>query len=1174
MQKIAYEGVIHLRKRNRPKGRPCDATDAVCKHHPVKQYLKVMRLIILLLTVTCLQVSATGYGQQITIKKRNASLEKIFQDIYSQTGYQFVYTYDLIQDANKVSIDAKDASLKEVLTACFQNQPFTYLLMDKAIIVKRKSKPDESQKLALNPIVVKGKVTDSLGNPLIGVTVKAKGGGTGTVTDAQGNYSITVPDDAVLMVSYIGYRTKEVPVVGRKNINIKLKAVVSELNQLVVVGYGTTIRKDLTGSVSSAPLKDMSKAPVPSFAQALEGRVAGVVVSSPDAQPGSGLNIVIRGNNSITQNNSPLYVVDGFPIEDPNNNVINPNDIASIEILKDASATAIYGARGANGVILITTKKGKEGPPVITLDASYGFQNLLKTMDLMSPYEFVKYQLEVSPGDTDIVGSAPYYYLRHGSLNSYMDTAAIDWQSRLFRVAPIQNYNVAIRGGSKRTKYSISGNVFNQDGIIINSDYTRYQGRIVLDETISDKLKVGINTNYSYLKQNGISPAYASQSGGSSTKTMMYSVWGFRPFGNNLIEDAFDPDVSSANDYRFNPVLNQKNLVRTNTYNILNANAYLQYHITPHLTLKISGGIYSNIRESISFNDTLTSYGNPKLSINGINGRDLFLKRNSWVNENTLTYKNTFNRYHRLDVVVGVTEQKQTTGTSGSAAINLPEQASGISWLSSGTPSQILSAASSNTIASLLGRINYAYHSKYLLTVSFRADGSSKFAPQNHWSYFPSGAVAWRFGDENFFKNSPVISNGKLRISYGVTGNNRVSDFAYLSQFSTSAIQQGYTFEGTPTPGTIPLLLGNPNLKWETTAQTDIGLDVGLLKDRIDVTIDAYRKKTTNLLLHAEIPASYGFNTIYKNIGSVQNQGIEFTLSTSNIKTKAFSWSSDFNIAFNSNKVLSLAENQHAITNLYAPFDNTIETVPAFVAIVGRPMGLMYGPVWDGVYQKSDFTETHAGDYILKDNVPTNGNPRTTIQPGDIKYKDINGDGVVNNDDFTVLGRGLPIHSGGFSNNFTYKGFDLNIFFQWSYGNDILNANRLIFEGNSLAKQGLNQFADYTKRWTSDNPSNTLFRVGGQGPRANMFSSRVIEDGSYLRLKTVSLGYNLPHHLINKWNIQSLRVYVSGQNLYTWTKYSGMDPEVSIYNNVLTPDVDFSAYPRALIVTFGVKVSF
>jgi TonB-linked SusC/RagA family outer membrane protein len=560
--------------------------------------------------------------------------------------------------------------------------------------------------------------------------------------------------------------------------------------------------------------------------------------------------------------------------------------------------------------------------------------------------------------------------------------------------------------------------------------------------------------------------------------------------------------------------------------------------------------------------------------VNGINGSDRFFKNSSWVNENTLTYNNTFNTYHRVNAVIGFTDQKSMSSQGGAAANQLPEQANSIAWLSSGTPSQVYSGSSSSTLASFLGRINYTYHSKYLLTVSFRADGSSKFAPQNHWSYFPSGALAWRFGDENIFKGSNILSNGKLRVSYGITGNNRVGDFDYLSQFNTSPILQGYPFEGIPTPGTIPSVLGNPNLKWETTAQTDLGLDLGFLKNRIDLTVDVYRKKTTNLLLNAHIPTSYGFTSIFKNIGSVRNEGLEITLNTINISQKNFSWSSNFNIAFNSNEVLALAENQHAITNLYAPFDNTISTVPAFVAIVGRPMGLMYGPVWDGVYQYDDFDKTSSGGYVLKETVPTNGNPGSTIQPGDIKYKDLNGDGVVDNNDFTVIGRGLPIFTGGFGNNFTYKGFDLNVFFQWSYGNDVLNANRLVFEGDFNARPGLNQFADYKNRWTPDNPNSDLFRAKGQGPRANMFSSRVIEDGSYLRLKTVSLGYNLPKELIRKLSMQSLRVYVSAQNLYTWTNYSGMDPEVSIYNNVLTPDVDFSAYPRARIVTFGLNISF
>ena len=1017
---------------------------------------------------------------------------------------------------------------------------------------------------------ITGKVTGEDNTPLAGVSIQIKNTTRGASTNADGEFSIKAAQGASLVFSSIGYTSVERKVSGNTLSVVLVKSGADVMSDVVIVGYGTQKKSDLTGSVATAPIADMQKAPVRSFVEALAGRIAGVAVSSVDGQPGSTFNVVIRGNSSITQDNSPLYVVDGFPIEGPNNNVINPDDIESISVLKDASATAIYGARGANGVILITTKSGKSGPPVVSFGASYGIQKTTNTVSLMDPYNFVKQQLEISPGtDTTILGTAAYYYLRRGAtVDSYKDSTPINWQSRMFRTAPMRNYNISVSGGNAQTKYALSGSILNQDGVIINSGYNRYQGRFALNQTLGKKFKASINVNYSYLQQSGVNPAATAS---SATATLMYSVWGYKPFGNNLVTQAFDDNVSSNNDYRFNPVLNQQNIVRQNNTNNLSANAFVEYDITKDLKLKVSGGINTLIRQAVSFNDTLTSYGNPKLSNNGVNGSVIYSNVNSWLNENTLTYNKRFDRNNALNVVAGITEQGVTTNSYGSAANQLPTQAFNVSWLSAGTPTSITSNASLNTLVSFLGRANYTFYSDYLLTASFRADGSSKFSPENHWSYFPSGAFAWKFRNV-VLKNVKAISEGKLRISYGLTGNNRVLDFPYLSQYSVSAISQGYTFGNAGISGLIPQSLGNPDLKWETTAQWDLGLDMGFLNNRINLTADVYNKTTKNLLLQANIPTSYGYSSILQNVGSVENKGLEISINTVNIRKPDFTWNTSFNISFNANKVLSLANNQQSFF-AFAPYDNGVNKIPAFLVEVGKPLGLMYGPIFDGVYQYSDFDKSPSGTYTLNGKIPTNGNVRSVIQPGDIKYKDLNGDGVINNNDFTVIGRGLPLNTGGFTNDFSYKGFDLSIFFQWSYGNDILNANRLVFQGNNLGKTGLNQFASYDDRWTPNNPSNTLFRTGGQGPLGNSFSSRVVEDGSYLRLKTVSLGYNLPKKLMKKWGIKNINIYAAAQNLYTWTKYTGNDPEVSIFNSVLTPGVDYSAYPRSNTTTFGIKAT-
>lgn len=1020
--------------------------------------------------------------------------------------------------------------------------------------------------------LITGNVTDDHNGTLPGVTVTVAGTQTGTLTDGDGKYSIKVKGTDKLVFSFMGYESTTIPVSNKSVINVSLKSSTTGLEEVVVVGYGTQKRKDITGSVSNVAVNELQMAPVRSFEEALAGRAAGVQVTSSDGQPGASTNIVIRGNNSVTQNNSPLYVIDGFLIENPDNNVINPNDVESINILKDASATAIYGARGANGVIVITTKKGKKGAPVFNFDTSYGFQNNLKTIDLMNPYEFVKYQIELDPTPVSASGykSPTEIYLTDGkTLDYYKTVEGTDWQKKVTETAPIKNYNLSIRGGNENTKYSFSGSMTDQDGIIINSNYKRYQGRLVVDQNLFKKIKIGINTNYSHLEQSGASP---SQSTNSATTNIMVSVWGSRPVYNGEIsEDQLqDPDVNPANDYRVNPYLNLQNLYRLRTTKNLNSNAYLEYLILPELKLRMSSGIIENRVESDLFNNSKTQYGYPG-SVNGINGSIQYSQYSNWLNENTLTWNKKFNKKHTINAVGGFTLQKQTSKTYGTSANLIPadKEDLGIDGLQYGTQLRVDTFQSLWSMASFLARVNYNYASKYYFTVSMRADGSSKFPTENHWGYFPSAALSWTFKNEKFLKKSKILSDGKIRTSYGKTGNNRVGDFDYLTTYY-NPIGNSYVFNNEYVSGTVATNLGNSKLKWETTEQTDIGLDLGFFKQRITLAIDAYRKKTTDLLLRANLPISSGFSTALKNIGQIQNQGLEFTLDTKNIETKNFSWTSSFNISFNESKVLALNDNQMNLQSSI-PWDNIWQNVPGYIAKVGSPLGEMYGYISDGTYKYDDFNNNN-GVYTLKPEITTNGNTRANIQPGDVKYKDLNGDGVVNSSDYTVIGHGLPKNTGGFSNNFRYKGFDLNVFFQWSYGNDILNANRILFEGNTKNLSYFNQFASYENRWTPENPNSDIFR--SKGFFGGGYSSQFVEDGSYLRLKTVSFGYNLDTKFLRKIHLKSMRVYCSGQNLATWTKYSGGDPEVNTYNSALTSGFDFSAYPRARVVSFGTNITF
>ena len=1017
--------------------------------------------------------------------------------------------------------------------------------------------------------IVQGKVIDEKGRFLNGVSVKIKGEDKGTTTDAKGSFVLPVPNySATLEFSHVGYAMQDIALNGRKSLIVTLTSISNDLSSVIIIGYGSVNKKDLTGSVSKVNMADLVKAPVKSFDEALAGRVAGVEVTTNDGQPGAAPNIVIRGSNSITQDNSPLYVIDGFPIENPDNNVINPADIESIDILKDASATAIYGSRGANGVVIITTKRGKKQEPVIAYDGFYGVQEDFNRPVMMSPYEFVKYQLISNP-------NAPGLYLSNGKTQeSYRNAKGIDMQDLMLRRASMFSNNLAIRGGNDRTQYSVSFSALDQQGIIVNSGFKRYQGRINLDQAVNPNLKVGFNINYSNSKSFGT----IVTSGNSNTSTnLMFQILGYRPVTGSaddgaLVDSLYDPDIDglAIGDYRINPYLSARNELNQRIGNALMANGYIQYKIMQDLTLRLSGGIDNNWGRTESFYNSFTSTGNPRFNIKGPNGSVGNSLVSNWVSENTLTYNKRFNKNHSLNILAGFTAQKTSYINSRLTASQVPNESMGIDGLDEGATQTISSSSSRNTLVSFLGRVNYNLLSKYLFTFSLRQDGSSKFAPGHKWGLFPSGGFAWQLGEEQFMHRFNFISGAKLRATYGVTGNNRVTDFPYLSTLGLP-VTSAYSFNnGVPVNGVSLTALGSPDLTWETTAQADLGLDLDFFHDRLSFTADVYRKTTTNLLLYATLPFTTGFDAGYKNIGKMQNQGLVLSLNSTNVQNKNFRWATSFNISFNSNKVLGLTDNQESLLNA-VPWDANFSNA-LYMAKVGQPVAQFYGLIWDGVYQFEDFNAGPDGKYYLKNNIPTNGKERKDIRPGDIKYRDLNGDGIVDTKDFTVIGRALAVHKGGFGNNFTYKGFGLNIFFQWSYGNDIFNTNRLIYEGNGRGFNSLNQYASYAKYWTPENPSNTLFRPNGQGP--SFYSTRTLEDGSYLRLKTVSLEYNVPAYCLSRLKIKRLRLYVSAQNLLTITGYSGRDPDVSTRNTTLTPGFDWSAYPVVRTIVGGINVEF
>ncbi len=950
----------------------------------------------------------------------------------------------------------------------------------------------------LAQVLVKGTVKDNLGEGVPGASVQVKGTSQGTITDLDGKFTLNIPQkNATLVISFIGYVTVEQKADSQKPMVITLKEDTKTLDEVVVVGYQEVRRRDLTGSVAKANMADVLTAPVASFDQALGGRIAGVNVTSGEGMPGGNMSIVIRGNNSLTQENSPLFVIDGFPIEDSSAaSTLNPSDIESLDFLKDASATAIYGARGANGVVIITTKKGKVGRAQLSYDGSFGVQHVTRTIPMMDAYEFVKLQNEMYP--TVVAGSYLMNYEgKQWTLDDYKNIPQYNWQDEIFKTAWQQNHTVRLAGGTEGVRYNASLSYFDQDGTLIETGYKRMQGRM---NTVvrRGKLNMSLTTNYSRSIQTGSTPSSTSYSG---MNNLFYSVWGYRPVTSPdtplsfLMDSSTDNAVDSSNDYRFNPIKSQKNEYRKSYTNNLQMNGFAEYEVLKGLKLKVSAGYTYDSRKQDQFNNSNTRYGGPT-STDKVNAQVTRQERLTWLNENTLTYQTNIKKKHFLNVLGGITFQNSDYEIYSFRTTHIPNESLGMAGMSEGQAGTTTSAKSS-------------------------------------WAVLKS----------------------------------RVGSYT-----STNSLPSGvYPFDNDATnAGVVPTSLPNKDLKWETTEQWNAGLDLGFFDERIGITMDIYRKTTRDLLLDASLPFSSGYYSATKNIGKVRNDGLELSLNTVNFQTRAFKWTTNFNISFNKNKVLALSENQTALLTA-AQFDQNYNGQSSYIAKVGLPMGLMYGYVYEGTYKYDDFNKS-GNSYSLKPGVP-HYSTETNTQPGMPKYADLNGDGVVDSNDRTIIGRGLPIHTGGFTNNFEYKGIDLSIFFQWSYGNDIMNANRLFFESSNNRSRELNQFASYANRWTPENPTSDIPAATNSSSN-RVISSRIIEDGSYLRLKNVTVGYTFPAKLVKKWKIDKARVYVAAQNLWTCTGYSGYDPEVSVRNSALTPGLDYSSYPRAYSISFGVSLGF
>lgn len=1026
---------------------------------------------------------------------------------------------------------------------------------------------------------VTGRVTDESGQPMVGVTVTVKGTSKGASTSIDGDYSIAANSGDVLVFSFLGYTSVEEKVGTRTRIDVRLADAAEQIDavEIVSMGYGTSLKRDLTGSVAKVDMSEVMKTNVTNFDQALSGRLAGVVVRSSDGELGKEANITIRGNNSLTQSNSPLFVIDGFQSESSQATALSSSDIESMQVLRDASATAIYGARGANGVIVITTKSGQSGKPRVNFSASFTVDQLANKMDLMGPYEFVKLQAEMRPDNM-----ASSYFSDGRDLEWYRGRKGYDWQDEVYRSAFTQNYSISLAGGSPKdsknaTLYNISFSALDQDGILLNSNFQRYQGRVNFTQNFGKKVRFNTNVSYTRTVTSGITPTSSNNSSAQSG-WLIYSVWGYRPItskidGSDLIADMIDGDAANGNDYRFNPVYSTKNEHKKTYVDVMKANSFINYKIVPGLDLKLSGGYSLNKRRREAFNNTLTYTGYPgSPSGKGINGGLYWTDTEEWISEATLTYNKSFGLHH-LKALVGMTLQGQKYTYDGIEATQMTTEKLSLQALYTGTLQPVTSVYRNWRQMSYFGRAEYDYDHRYYLNFTLRADGSSRFPTDNRWGYFPAVGLSWNFSQETWLRDSRALSNGKLRFSWGLTGNNRTSSpydyYATLETTPTGANSNDYVFDGVIAPGYYVSSMANNKLKWETTEQYNVGVDLGFLDERIRLTADFYYKKTRDLLLSATMPASTGYTSAMMNVGSLSNKGMEFTLETVNVRTAKFQWTSSFNIAFNRNKILALADGQRNLLRSVS-WDIKYNSDYPYISQIGSSTGMMFGLLYEGTYKYDDF-DGYDGNYTLKDGVPYHSSVnKNSIRPGDPKYADINGDGVINENDRTIIGRGQPIHTGGFNNTFTYGNFDLNIFMTWSYGNDILNANRLVFEAGTVTNT--NQQASYANRWTTENPTSNIPRANANA--MSFYSSRVVEDGSFLRLNSISLGYQLPEKVVRRLGLGSVRVSVSANNIHTFTNYSGPDPEVSTRSSVLTPGFDWSAYPRAFGITAGIDISF
>jgi TonB-linked SusC/RagA family outer membrane protein len=1035
--------------------------------------------------------------------------------------------------------------------------------------------------------LVSGVVTDKSGLSMPGVNIIEKGSKNNASTDFDGKFTIRVSGpNSILQFSYIGFETLSKTVGQNKSLNIVLKESASTLNEVVVIGYGTVKKSDLTGSVVSVSGNDLKRQSIASVAEALTGRMAGVQVNSSEGSPDAEIKIRVRGGGSLTQDSSPLIIIDGFPANSLNE--VSPSDIENVTVLKDASSTAIYGSRGANGVVIVTTKKGKDGKIAVNYNAYFGAKSIAKTIDVLQPEDYVKWQHEYALLSSSGISSYEKYFGQWQDYDQYVGMKGNNWQKQIYgRLGQVQNHDLGIRGGSDKVNFNFNYAHYDEKAIMVGSDFNRNNLSLGLNSRPSDKVDLSFIVRYSDTQING--GGVNEQKEVSSADARLRHSVGYSPIPlPGLTTDNTDEAVSS---YLVNPFVAVADNDRTQNRKNTNMVGSFTWRPIDGLQYKTDLGLSQSNNLDYRFYGRSTYYasnvpaalnqGMPSLVMGDF-------KDSRFRIANTINYdfKNLIRDNQQLNVLAGQEYITYNTNQVTSTIQGFPkfftfENAKNLS--SQGIPLSVDNYYSpDDKLLSFFGRLNYSFKDRYLFTATYRADGSSKFLGNNRWGYFPSAAIAWKISEENFLKDVSWINALKIRMSYGQAGNNNIPTGQTVQNFQSSA---STWINGVANYWAASKTLANPDLKWETTITQNLGLDYELFKGRVSGSVEVYKNVTKDLLINFPIPGT-GYDYQYRNMGETQNTGIEASLNVVAINKQNYGLNFSFNIGANKNRINSLGVmDNFGINTGWA----STAIGNDFVVNVGQPIGMMYGYKSDGRYEVSDF-DYSGGVYTLKSGIANNSTIVGTVMPGTMKLKDIDGDGIVNSKDLTIIGNANPKHTGGLVINANAYGFDLSAAFNWSYGNDIYNANKIEFNTSSQNSQyrNLSTIMADGQRWTNLDASGQRVNdpAALQALNANttmwspfmknfVMSDWAIEDGSFLRLNTLSLGYTLPKVIVSKLGVSKLRFYATGNNVFILTKYSGLDPEVSTRRSTpLTPGVDYSPYPRSRQLVFGLNLNF